>query len=347
MRNALASDQMSLDSDSEFESRISTTESEPRSERSIVGHSGALREVMSQVEHVAKTGATVLISGETGTGKELIARAVHDLSPRQNGAFVRLNCAAMPPGLLESELFGHERGAFTGAVGRRVGRFQQAHQGTLFLDEVGEMPLELQPKLLRVIQEGEFEALGSNRTLHSNARIVAATNRDLGAMLRDRAFREDLYYRLSVFPIHLPPLRERRDDIPLLVNAFVERFARQLRKDVAGVSLASMRVLQEYDWPGNIRQLQNVLERAVILATSPVLDVTQLGHGESETAPVVEPAVESLDAVHRAHILAVLRSTRGDFDVYHSYDANAGGAPTLRISELQWTADGWPLSAGP
>ena len=239
----------------------------------IVGGSPGLRRVLKQVETVAPTGSTVLIRGETGTGKELIARALHDLSPRRERTFVKLNCAAIPTGLLESELFGHEKGAFTGAISQKVGRFELAHQGTLFLDEVGDIPPELQPKLLRVLQEQEFERLGSTKTINVDVRLVAATNRDLAAMVADGRFRSDLYYRLNVFPLVLPPLRERRDDIPPLVRHFTQRFARRMGRRIETIPSAVMEALVHYPWPGNIRELQNVIERAVILSPGSSLQV--------------------------------------------------------------------------
>ena len=226
----------------------------------------SLREVLKKVETVASTDSTVLICGETGTGKELIARAVHELSSRRDRTFVKLNCAAIPMGLLESELFGHEKGAFTGAISQKIGRFELAHEGTLFLDEVGDIPPELQPKLLRVLQEQEFERLGSTRTIRVDVRLVAATNRDLGKMVADGQFRNDLYYRLNVFPIVLPPLRERRDDIPRLVRHFTQRFARRMGRRIENIPSATMDALTRYSWPGNVRELQNVIERAVILS---------------------------------------------------------------------------------
>jgi formate hydrogenlyase transcriptional activator len=251
-------------------------EDEIRSElnfEEIVGKSDALRRVLNEVETVAPTDSSVLIYGETGTGKELIARAVHNLSSRASGAFVKLNCAAIPTGLLESELFGHEKGAFTGAIAERVGRFELAHRGTVFLDEIGEIPLELQPKLLRVLQEREFERLGSSRTLRTDARLIAATNRDLGAMVEAQKFRSDLYYRLNVFPVRVPPLRERPEDIPLLVRHFVQQFSRRTNRNIDTIPSETMTALVRYDWPGNIRELQNVIERAVILSKGPVLRV--------------------------------------------------------------------------
>jgi len=239
----------------------------------IIGNSDILRRLLSQVETVAPTDSTVLIYGETGTGKELIARAIHNLSSRNSNAFVKLNCAAIPTGLLESELFGHERGAFTGAIAQRVGRFELANRGTVFLDEIGEIPLELQPKLLRVLQEREFERLGSTRTLRTDARLIAATNRDLEAMVGEQKFRTDLYYRLNVFPVRVPALRERREDIPLLVRHFVQQFSRRMNRSVETIPSETMQTLVRYDWPGNIRELQNVIERAVIVSTGPVLKV--------------------------------------------------------------------------
>jgi formate hydrogenlyase transcriptional activator len=239
----------------------------------IIGNSDILRRLLSQVETVAPTDSTVLIYGETGTGKELIARAIHNLSSRNSNAFVKLNCAAIPTGLLESELFGHERGAFTGAIAQRVGRFELVNRGTVFLDEIGEIPLELQPKLLRVLQEREFERLGSTRTLRTDARLIAATNRDLEAMVNEQKFRTDLYYRLNVFPVRVPALRERRDDIPVLVRHFVQQFSRRMNRSVETIPSETMNMLVHYDWPGNIRELQNVIERAVIVSTGPVLKV--------------------------------------------------------------------------
>jgi formate hydrogenlyase transcriptional activator len=240
----------------------------------IVGNSDALRRLLVQVETVAPTDSTVLIYGETGTGKELIARALHKLSSRKSNAFVKLNCAAIPTGLLESELFGHEKGAFTGAIAQRTGRFELAHRGTVFLDEIGEIPLEVQPKLLRVLQEREFERLGSTRTLRSDARLIAATNRDLAAMVDEQTFRSDLYYRLNVFPIRVPALRERPEDIPLLVRHFVQQFSRRANRNIETIPSETMKALVRYHWPGNIRELQNVIERAVIVSAGPVLKVS-------------------------------------------------------------------------
>jgi formate hydrogenlyase transcriptional activator len=251
-------------------------EEEVRSEpgfEGIVGQSAALRQVLQLVEMVATTDSTVLLVGETGTGKELIARAIHQRSRRAERALVKLNCAAIPSGLLESELFGHERGAFTGAISQKIGWLELADQGTLFLDEIGDIPLELQPKLLRVLQEREFERLGSTRTKRVDARVVAATHRDLERLVADQQFRGDLYYRLNVFPIEVPPLRERAEDIPLLVRHFAQQFARRMNRVIETIPSETMQALTGYSWPGNIRQLQNLMERAVILSTGPILEV--------------------------------------------------------------------------
>jgi len=266
-------------------------EDEIRSElnfEEIIGKSDALRRVLAQVETVAPTDSTVLIYGETGTGKELIARAVHNLSSRGSNAFVKLNCAAIPTGLLESEMFGHERGAFTGAIAQRTGRFELAHRGTVFLDEIGEIPLEVQPKLLRVLQEREFERLGSSRTQHTDARLIAATNRDLTAMVEERKFRSDLYYRLNVFPIRVPALRERPEDIPMLVRHFVQQFSRRTNRNIETIPSETMNALVRYSWPGNIRELQNVIERAVIVSAGPVLRVP-VGDLTARPRPVDSP----------------------------------------------------------
>jgi formate hydrogenlyase transcriptional activator len=239
----------------------------------IIGNSASLRKALKRVETVAPTDSTVLIYGETGTGKELIARGIHDLSPRSSKPFVKLNCAAIPTGLLESELFGHEKGAFTGAVAQRIGRFEVADGGTIFLDEIGEIPLELQTKLLRVLQEREFERLGSSRTIRTDARLIAATNRDLEAMVSEQKFRSDLFFRLDVFPVHVPSLRERDGDIPLLARHFTQQFSRRMKKPIETIPTAAMDALCRYHWPGNIRELQNVIERAVIISTGPALSV--------------------------------------------------------------------------
>jgi formate hydrogenlyase transcriptional activator len=254
----------------------------------ILGESPGLTKVLKQVETVAPTDTSVFVYGETGTGKELIARAIHNLSGRKDHPFVKLNCAAIPLGLLESELFGHERGAFTGAIARKIGRFEIANTGTLFLDEIGDIPLELQPKLLRVLQEKEFERLGSTRSIRSDVRLIAATNRDLPKMVEEREFRADLYYRLNVFPIKIPSLRERAEDIPLLVKYFVAKYALTMNKNVTLIPAKVMRALQEYSWPGNIRELQNFIERAVILSAGPTLDpsLSELSAGRLKASPV-------------------------------------------------------------
>jgi formate hydrogenlyase transcriptional activator len=300
-------------------------ESEIRSELhfdDIVGTSQALKRVLREIEIVAPTDSTVLIYGETGTGKELIARAVHNLSSRKSNTFVKLNCAAIPTGLLESELFGHERGAFTGAISQRVGRFELAHRGTIFLDEIGEIPLELQPKLLRVLQEREFERLGSTRTLRSDARLIAATNRDLKAMVEEQKFRSDLYYRLNVFPVEVPPLRERKEDIPLLVRHFVQQFSDRNNRVITSIRSETMEALVRYHWPGNIRELQNVIERAVIISKSPVLNVA-VGELERVAAPRTRQAEaktnqtepghldDLLDETERTQILRALEASNG------------------------------------
>ena len=279
----------------------------------IIGRSKALCSVLREISMVAPTDSTVLIYGETGTGKELIARAIHELSPRRSNAFVKLNCAAIPTGLLESELFGHEKGAFTGAIGQRIGRFEVANHGTAFLDEIGEVPLELQPKLLRVLQEREFERLGSTRTLRTDARLVAATNRNLADMVEEQRFRSDLFYRLNVFPVRVPPLRERREDIPQLVWHFVRQFAGRMKKDYESISPETMRALCEYDWPGNIRELQNMIERAVILCLGPVLRVPVRDlHRRTIAVPSSGRSGQhqTLEEAERAHILRTLKELK-------------------------------------
>ncbi len=274
----------------------------------IIGKSAMLRRVLQEVETVAPSDSTVLILGETGTGKELIARAIHDRSGRKVHAFVKLNCAAIPTGLLESELFGHERGAFTGAIAQRIGRFELAHRGTVFLDEIAEIPLELQPKLLRVLQEREFERLGSAHTLRTDARLIAATNSDLQARVNKKLFRDDLFYRLNVFPIRVPPLRERAEDIPVLVRHFAEQFARRMKKGIESIPSETMKVLSRYHWPGNVRELQNVIERAVILSNGPVLKVP-LADLKHRATPSAATANGTLEEAERKHILAVLDET--------------------------------------
>jgi formate hydrogenlyase transcriptional activator len=285
----------------------------------IIGNSASLRRVLKNVETVAPTDSTVLIYGETGTGKELIARAIHDLSPRKAKPFVKLNCAAIPTGLLESELFGHEKGAFTGAIAQRIGRFEVANGGTIFLDEIGEIPLELQTKLLRVLQEREFERLGSSRTLRTDARLIAATNRDLEAMVSEQKFRSDLFFRLNVFPVHVPPLRERQGDIPVLVRHFTQQFSRRMKKAIDTIPSAAMDALSRYHWPGNIRELQNVIERAVIISPGPALsvDVSDLKFPNAGP-PVEKPASpkstngalrDVLEETERQQILKALKES--------------------------------------
>ncbi len=275
----------------------------------IVGDSLALKRVLKQVEDVAGTDATVLILGETGTGKELIARAVHRLSPRRDHAFIRLNCSAIPAGLLESELFGHERGAFTGAIAQKIGRLELAHEGTFFLDEVGDLPPDLQPKILRALQEKEFERVGGTRTIPVNVRLVAATNRELSKMVKAGQFRSDLYYRLHVFPLTLPPLRERREDIPVLVRYFVTSHALRMGRRIETIPPETMRTLVQWDWPGNVRELENFIERSVILSTGPALRAPlaelQNVQPSSDTSPT------QLEAAEREHILRVLRECHG------------------------------------
>jgi PAS domain S-box-containing protein len=272
----------------------------------IIGESAALREALSQVQVVAATESTVLILGETGTGKELVARAVHRMSTRSKNNFIKLNCAAIPTGLLESELFGHEKGAFTGAVSQKLGRLELADKGTLFLDEVGDIPLELQPKLLRVLQDQEFERLGGTRTINVNVRLIAATNRDLGKGVAEKQFRSDLFYRLNVFPVRLPPLRDRRDDVPMLVRHFVHKYATHMNKQIESVSRETMKVLTSSDWPGNIRELENFIERSVILTEGPVLFVPLAELDQENT-----PEALGLEAAERAYIVQVLRECRG------------------------------------
>jgi PAS domain S-box-containing protein len=293
----------------------------------IVGKSSALQKVLKELETVGPTDSTVLIYGETGTGKELIARAIHNLSSRRSNAFVKVNCAAIPTGLLESELFGHEKGAFTGAISQRIGRFELAHQGTVFLDEIGEVPLELQPKLLRVLQEREFERLGSSRTQRTDARLIAATNRDLSALVEEQKFRADLYYRLNVFPLYVPSLRERPEDVPLLVRHFAELFSRRMRKSIETIPAETMSALMRYHWPGNVRELQNVIERAVILSTRGVLRVPSadlkprtaaLKNNENGKAPVRK----RVSPLKREQVVQALKQADGQV-------GGSGGAAAL------------------
>ena len=278
----------------------------------MVGESPGFQEVLKAIQVVGPTDSAVLIQGETGTGKELVAHAIHDQSRRSQRSFVEVNCAAIPATLLESELFGHEKGAFTGAIAQKVGRFELAHQGTLFLDEIGEIPLELQPKLLRVLQQQEFERLGSNRTLRVDVRIIAATNRHLQQMVEDGKFRSDLYYRLNVFPLTVPPLRERREDIELLIRFFTQRYARKLNRTIEEIPAPALEALIRYDWPGNIRELQNVIERSVILSPGPQLRIA-MPEFNSQLAPVVlvGRASDGSEEVERARILQALKEARG------------------------------------
>jgi transcriptional regulator with GAF, ATPase, and Fis domain len=280
----------------------------------IVGESTGLRSVLREIATVAPTDATVLIQGETGTGKELLARAIHRLSPRSERTFIKLNCAAIPAGLLESELFGHEKGAFTGAIARKIGRVELAHEGTLFLDEVGELPLELQPKLLRALQEREIERLGGTRSIPINVRLIAATNRDLAKMVADKEFRSDLFYRLKVFPVFAPPLRDRTADIPILVRHFVSRHARRMGKTIETIPPETMDALMAWKWPGNIRELENYLERAVILTRGTVLHAplaeleSMQDDEEDDEAASTNP---TLQAAERETILRALREAKG------------------------------------
>jgi len=300
-------------------------EQQPRSQigfEQIIGTSGAIKHVLEMVETVAQSDSTVLLLGETGTGKELIARAIHDHSRREGRPFVKLNCAAIPTGLLESELFGHEKGAFTGAISQKAGRLELADQGSLFLDEVGDIPIEVQPKLLRALQEREFERLGSAHTRKVNVRLIAATNRDLDKMVAEREFRSDLYYRLNVFPIQIPPLRERKEDIPLLVNHFVRRFTKQMQKRINGVPPRVMKGLMEWDWPGNIRELENFIERAVILSggtslDAPLFELRRVDVAPTPTAPLPHTGSEDI-----AEIVRKTLSSLAGGDQLHYPNAN-------------------------
>src|SRR6266404_4526069 len=297
----------------------------------IVGQSSALRNVLRLVETVAPSDSTVLLLGETGTGKELIARAIHDRSRRKDRTFVNLNCAAIPTGLLESELFGHERGAFTGAISQKLGRFELANGGTLFLDEIGDIPLEIQPKLLRALQEREFERLGSNRTKKVDVRLIAATNRDLEKMIETREFRSDLYYRLNVFPIRIPPLRERPEDIPLLVRYFAQKYGRRMEKQIESIPAAAMKKLATWHWPGNIRELENFIERSVILTHGSALQVpiSELTNGAKGIAPLA-----THDASERDEILRVLKGVRGKVGGPEGAAARLGLKRTTLISRM-------------
>ncbi len=303
----------------------------------IVGRSSNLVAVLQRISRVAAADTTVLVHGETGTGKELIARAIHSASPRKPKPLIKLNCAALPSGLIESELFGHEKGAFTGATVRKPGRFELADGGTLFLDEIGELPLEAQAKLLRVIQEREFERVGGTTPIKVDVRIIAATNRDLAAMAKEGKFREDLFYRLSVFPVKLPPLRDRRDDIPLLVQFFVNKFATRMGKTITTIGKSTMEILTAYAWPGNIRELENVIERAVILADGSELEIDPEVVALPHTAPtaVQEPGGKSLVSVERDHILSVLRQTNWVIEGAHGAAKLLGLHPNTLRSRLK------------
>jgi formate hydrogenlyase transcriptional activator len=297
----------------------------------IVGQSLALREVLQLVDTVATSDSTVLLLGETGTGKELVARAVHDRSRRKERTFVKLNCAAIPSGLLESELFGHERGAFTGAITQKIGRLELADQGTLFLDEVGDIPLELQPKLLRVLQDGEFERLGSTRTKKVDLRLVAATNRDLDRMLEERQFRSDLYYRLSVFPIRIPPLRERPEDIPLLVQYFSQKYASRMQKRIESIPAAAMGKLTRWHWPGNVRELQNLVERAVILTRLSTLAISapELANSGGHLGPAGFSNFDEQDRIVR-----ILKETKGQVGGPNGAAARMGLKRTTLLTRM-------------
>jgi formate hydrogenlyase transcriptional activator len=296
----------------------------------IIGNSPALRDVLDMVRIVSPTGATVLINGETGTGKELIAEAIHKSSDRANGPFVKVNCVAIPAGLLESELFGHERGAFTGAITRTIGRFERANRGTLLLDEIGDLPLELQPKILRVMQERQFERLGSAGTVHTDVRVICATHRNLVEMVDNREFRADLFYRLSVFPIELPPLRDRPEDIRLLVHHFAMDYAARMRKPIVAIADQFMAAIARHSWPGNVRELQNFIERSVILSTGPLLngslpELTQM----TSSAPV------TLDEAERSHILQTLQKTGGVLGGRNGAAMRLGLPRTTLISKMK------------
>jgi transcriptional regulator with GAF, ATPase, and Fis domain len=300
----------------------------------LIGASARFQSVLDDVRVVASAECPVLVQGETGTGKEVIARAIHDSGPRQNGPFIGLNCAAIPAALLESELFGHERGAFTGAVAQTIGRFQAANGGTLFLDEIGDLPLELQPKLLRVLQEQQYERLGSNRTIQTNVRIIAATNQDLWRMVEEKTFRADLYYRLSVFPISLPPLRERKDDIPAMVSYFVRRYSRQMNKSVEYIPDEVVQVLRSHHWPGNIRELQNFIERSVLVTQGSTLSprIAELKGLMHATASAPS---QTLSDAERAHITVILKETNWVIGGRNGAAARLGLPRTTLISRMQ------------
>jgi formate hydrogenlyase transcriptional activator len=304
----------------------------------IIGTSPELTSVMQQIHVVAPTGSTVLIQGETGTGKELVAQAIHNLSPRRDAAFVKVNCAAIPAGLIESELFGHERGAFTGALTQRIGRFEMANGGTLFLDEIGDLALDLQVKLLRVLQEQEFERLGGTRTTRVNVRLITATHRNLLQMVEDKQFRADLFYRLSVFPVSLPPLRERPEDIPVLTRHFLQKFTERMNKEVRDISAATMEAMVAYDWPGNIRQLQNFVEHGVIVSQGLTFSppVSQLQTPKSSVPTNVKVAAgKTLEDATRNHVLQTLEETKWVVGGKYGAAARLGIARTTLISKMR------------
>jgi len=325
LRDQLRQEKQYLESEINLENRY----------EDIVGESKGLRQVLREIETVAPTDATVLIQGESGTGKELLARAIHRLSPRSEHTFVKLNCAAIPAGLLESELFGHEKGAFTGAIARKIGRVELANGGTLFLDEVGELPLDLQPKILRALQEREIERLGGNRSIPVNMRLIAATNRDLAKMVADKEFRSDLYYRLKVFPVFAPPLRERVSDIPILVRHFVSTHGRRMGKTIESIPDETMEALVRWRWPGNIRELENFLERAVILTRGPVLYVPLAELQMAEDPQEAEQQNPTLHEAEREHIVRVLRETKGQIGGDDGAAARLGLKRTTLNSKLK------------
>lgn len=302
----------------------------------MIGEGVKLKKVLRKAERVARTEATVLIYGETGTGKELLARAIHNLSPRKDRPLVKVNCGAIPPGLLESELFGHEKGSFTGAIQRRIGRFELADGGTIFLDEIGELPSDAQVKILRVVQGQEFERVGSSRPLKVDVRIIAATNRNLAESVKNGTFRSDLFYRLNVFPLELPPLRERKSDIPQLVNFFLPKFAKKLGKPVPGVSTGTMTRLMNSPWTGNIRELENVIERAAILLQGPNIEIEEF-NAQQIDAGLPSPVTRTLKDLERTHVLRVLQETRFVIDGKRGAAAILGLHPNtlrLRIQKL-------------
>ena len=326
MKERLATEKLYLEDEIRVDNNIGT----------MVGGAPAFQSVVKGIQIVAPTDSTVLILGETGTGKELVARAIHELSGRTRGSFIKVNCAAIPSSLLESELFGHEKGSFTGAVAQKIGRFELAHQGTLFLDEIGEMPLELQPKLLRAIQDQEFERVGGNRTIRTDARLVAATNRDLKAMVDENKFRADLYYRLHVFPLNVPPLRERREDIPLLTRYFVQKHAQRMGRNIETIPTSAMDALSRYDWPGNIRELQNVLERSVILTNGNTLHVAMPEF--VETAPPGSSRSRNSEASHaseRERIIKALEEAKGQVGGPNGAAARLGLKRTTLQNRMQ------------